>query len=128
MLEQAWRDVFQAARRLARRPAVALTAILTLAVAIGANTAVFSVVDAVLLRPLPVRDLDRLVALLAGADSIRDAIAFPKSATGADPLTGAPAGVDDRQVRDLHLVSTAPPPVQAQQASSAPESAGESEG
>ena len=52
--------------------------------------------------------LDRLVALLAGADSIRDAIAFPKSATGADPLTGAPAGVDDHQIRDLHLVSTAP--------------------
>ena len=52
--------------------------------------------------------LDRLVALLAGADSIRDAIAFPKSATGADPLTGAPAGVDERQVRDLHIVSTAP--------------------
>ncbi|MBI5311401.1 MAG: aspartate--tRNA ligase [Actinobacteria bacterium] len=56
--------------------------------------------------------LDRLVALLAGADSIRDAIAFPKSATGADPLTGAPAAVDERQVRDLHIVSTAPPPRQ----------------
>lgn len=54
--------------------------------------------------------LDRLVALLAGADSIRDAIAFPKSATGADPLTGAPSSVDEHQVRDLHLVSTAPAP------------------
>ncbi|HEV7917937.1 MAG TPA: aspartate--tRNA ligase [Solirubrobacterales bacterium] len=54
--------------------------------------------------------LDRLVALLAGADSIREAIAFPKSATGADPLTGAPAPVDERQIRDLHLVSTAPAP------------------
>ena len=52
--------------------------------------------------------LDRLVALLAGADSIRDAIAFPKSQTGADPLTGAPAGVDEQQIRDLHIVSTAP--------------------
>jgi aspartyl-tRNA synthetase len=52
--------------------------------------------------------LDRLVALLAGADSIRDAIAFPKSQTGADPLTGAPADVDERQIRDLHVVSTAP--------------------
>jgi aspartyl-tRNA synthetase len=54
--------------------------------------------------------LDRLVALLAGADSIRDAIAFPKSATGADPLTGAPAAVDEQQIRDLHIVSTAPKP------------------
>jgi aspartyl-tRNA synthetase len=54
--------------------------------------------------------LDRLVALLAGADSIRDAIAFPKSQTGADPLTGAPADVDERQIRDLHVISTAPKP------------------
>jgi aspartyl-tRNA synthetase len=41
--------------------------------------------------------------LLAGRESIRDAIAFPKSATGADPLTGAPAAVDEGQLRDLGL-------------------------
>ena len=35
--------------------------------------------------------LDRIVALIAGHDSIRDVIAFPKTASGADPLTGAPA-------------------------------------
>ncbi|MFT4049763.1 MAG: aspartate--tRNA ligase [Solirubrobacterales bacterium] len=59
--------------------------------------------------------LDRLVALLAGAESIRDAIAFPKSATGADPLTGAPADVDEQQIRDLHIVSTAPKSEQPEQ-------------
>lgn len=59
--------------------------------------------------------LDRLVALLAGADSIRDAIAFPKSATGADPLTAAPSDVDPQQIRDLHLVSTASPTDQAEE-------------
>ncbi len=47
--------------------------------------------------------LDRWVALLHGTDSIRDVIAFPKTASGGDPLTGAPAPVDERQLRDLGL-------------------------
>jgi aspartyl-tRNA synthetase len=47
--------------------------------------------------------LDRIVALLAGRDTIRDVIAFPKTASGMDPLTGAPAPVDPAQLRELGL-------------------------
>jgi aspartyl-tRNA synthetase len=53
--------------------------------------------------------IDRWVALLAGASSIRDVIAFPKAASGADPLTGAPAPVDERQLRELGVRSEQPP-------------------
>jgi aspartyl-tRNA synthetase len=44
--------------------------------------------------------LDRLCALLAGAESIRDVIAFPKTASGSDPLTGAPAPISPAQRRE----------------------------
>lgn len=47
--------------------------------------------------------LDRWVMMLAGESSIREVIAFPKTATGACPLTGAPAEVDEGQLRELRL-------------------------
>ena len=47
--------------------------------------------------------IDRMVAQLAGRESIRDVIAFPKTATGSDPMTGAPAPIDERQLRELGI-------------------------
>jgi aspartyl-tRNA synthetase len=52
--------------------------------------------------------IDRIVALCCGRDSIRDVIAFPKAASGVDPLTGAPAPVDEAQLRELGMRSIAP--------------------
>jgi aspartyl-tRNA synthetase len=53
--------------------------------------------------------VDRLVMVLAGKDAIRDVIAFPKSQSGADPLTGSPTPVDEALLRELGLALTVDP-------------------
>jgi aspartyl-tRNA synthetase len=52
--------------------------------------------------------IDRLAAILAGEDNIREVIAFPKTQSGADPLTGAPSALDPLQLRELGLSVTRP--------------------
>jgi aspartyl-tRNA synthetase len=52
---------------------------------------------------------DRLVALMAGAEAIRDVIAFPKTQRGQDLLTGTPSAVTEKQLRDLHIRLRNPP-------------------
>ena len=47
--------------------------------------------------------IDRLVAIFAGEENIREVIAFPKTQSGADLMTGAPKSISERQLRDLHL-------------------------
>ncbi|MBK7404516.1 MAG: aspartate--tRNA ligase [Phycisphaerales bacterium] len=54
--------------------------------------------------------LDRIVMHLCGTDNIRDVIAFPKTQTGADLMSGAPGMVSDAQMKELHVKSTWTPP------------------
>ena len=95
----AWSDVLRdarlAVRSLRRQPGYALVAVLTLALGVGANTAMFSVANPVLLRPLPYPDADRLVAIVPArrenpATPLRTSYAtykdWQESARSLDPL------------------------------------------
>src|SRR5271156_2712627 len=62
-MESLWKDICFALRSFRSHPGFTVTAILLLAIGIGANTAVFSVTNALLLRPLPYKDSERLVIL-----------------------------------------------------------------
>ena len=76
-METFTQDLRFAARTLLKRPAFTFIAVLTLALGIGANTAIFSVVDSVLLAPLPFRNTDRLMVIWASNPELAAKVGLP---------------------------------------------------
>src|ERR1700722_10683959 len=92
-----WRDIRYACRMLARSPGFTAVVVVSLALGMGANTAIFSIVNAYLFRPMPVDRPDRLVAVYStsprwsgiGSFSYPDLVDYRKQETGLSDLMGS---------------------------------------
>jgi predicted permease len=102
-LEQMWQDLCFGARMLRKNPGFTIVAVLTLALGIGATTAIFSVVNAVLLRPLPYTDTSRIVQIQNTYASASVAN-FPK--VGLSPGDFADWRANARLLLDMAAYST----------------------
>src|SRR5689334_16034445 len=115
-----WDDVRQAGRVLAKAPGFACASVLMLALGIGANAAIFTVIDAVLLRPLPFQDSSQLVRITADLTGrgVRDVgVGIPElfdyqqqgdifaSVSGDYPINANLTGSDEPERLEAQLVS-----------------------
>ena len=100
MVESLLQDVRYAGRALRKNASFAAIAVTTLALGIGANTAIFSVVNGVLLRPLAVRDPDRIVTVMSYAAS------QPPSVYGSSPANFMDLRRDTRAASQFAAFST----------------------
>src|SRR5277367_3328904 len=100
-MSKLWKDVRYAARVLAKSPGFTLVVVLSLALGIGANTAIFSMVNAYFLRPMPVDDPGRLAAVYLtsparwgrdiGNFSYQDLLDYRRADSGFSDLMGSTA-------------------------------------
>jgi predicted permease len=112
-LESVWRDVRYAARTLRRSPAFTAVAVLTLTLGIGANTAIFSAVNAIMLRQLPVERPEELISLAAvypnGVEPVFSYAAYHRIVADGAHLVDAIAASTVR--RDAITIDGPPEPV-----------------
>src|SRR5688500_5430831 len=108
VLEDVWRDVRYAARSLSRTPGFAVAAMLTLALGIAATTVMFTALNGILLRPLPVQAPERLASFrpVLANGQVRASVTAPAYAADRSVSAGACAGLAAHHLSDVTVATS----------------------